>query len=38
MKEIFQNMKKSHLRIQFTALFVLQEAAEATIVTNFADE
>jgi hypothetical protein len=38
MKEIFQNMKKSHLRIQFTALSVLQEAAEATIVTNFADE
>ncbi len=38
MKEIFQNMKKSHLRIQFIALSVLQEAAEATIVTNFADE
>jgi histone H3/H4 len=38
MKEIFQNMKKSHFRIQFIALFVLQKAAEATIVTNFADE
>ncbi len=38
MKKIFQNMKKSYLRIQFTALSVLQKAAKATIVTNFADE
>jgi histone H3/H4 len=38
MKKIFQNMRKSHLRIQSAALSALQEATEATIITNFADE
>ncbi len=31
-------MRKSHLRIQSAALSALQEATEATIITNFADE
>jgi hypothetical protein len=38
MKETFQNMKKSHLRIQFVELSALQKATKATIITNFFNE
>ncbi len=37
-KEIFQKMRKSHLRIQSAVLNALQKATKATIITNFADE
>jgi hypothetical protein len=37
MKEIFQKMRKSHLRIQSAVLNALQKATKTTIITNFAD-
>jgi hypothetical protein len=38
MKETFQKLKKSHLRIQSTALTALQKTTKATLIMNFADK